>query len=127
MSRTRVAIESPLRGDMERNVAFCRNVCQYAVSRGYNPYAMHLFFPQFLDDNDDEDRRVGIECGLGWTDFAEEVWFCLRPKDAVTEGMRLAAERHQELVREGKERVIKFYRFTQEGELIGEWQLPHAA
>ena len=119
----KVAIESPFRGDEARNIEFCRNVCRYAVLNGFNPYAMHLFFTQFLDDSKAQERELGIKCGLAWTDDADEVWFCLRPGDEPSPGMIKAVAR-DELAKDKKVRILKFLQFTQEGELVGKWQPP---
>ncbi len=117
--RKQIAIESPFAGDVARNIEFCKNICRYAVLHGFNPYAMHLFFPQFLDDLSKEERFLGITCGLAWTDHAKEVWFCLRKEDKISPGMFKAIERNTELVQQGKGRVIRYLLFSQEGELVG--------
>ncbi len=83
---------------------------------------MHIFFTQFLDDTIAHERSLGIECGLDWTDHSDEIWFCLRPGETASLGMRRAIERDQELVRAGKVRALKFLLFTQEGEPAGTWE-----
>lgn len=112
-----VVIESPYAGDVERNVAFCRAVCRYAVGQGYSPYASHLIFTQFLDDNIPSERKAGIDAGLAWARHAEQAWFCLRPDEGLSNGMRYALNQH---ISEG--RAVRFFRFTQEGHLIVEEQ-----
>ncbi len=47
-------------GDVERNVARARSFCRFAVGQGYVPIAVHLFYPQFLKDEDPEERKQGI-------------------------------------------------------------------
>lgn len=124
-SRPRVAIESPYAGDVEANEAFAEAVCRWAVLAGYNPFAMHLHYTRFLDDEDPEERRAGIECGLQWTDDADEVWFCRRPIDAeLTRGMALAQQRNRQIAREGRERRVRQLTFTQDGRLIDGWEGP---
>jgi len=115
----KVAIESPYKGDVERNIEFCQNICKFAVQNGYNPFAMHLFYPQFLDDKITQERNLGIQCGLGWTDHANEVWFCLREEDKISQGMLRAIERNTELEKSEKFRKLRYLLFTQEGMLIG--------
>ena len=110
-----VVIESPYAGDVVRNVAFCRNVCRYAVTQGCAPYASHLLFTQFLDDDLTDERAAGIFGGLAWSRHAEEAWFCLREGDEFSRGMQLAWDRHGD---EGRTRIV--LRFTQHGELIRE-------
>lgn len=114
-SRPLVAIESPYKGDVARNEQFARNVCRYAVLAGYNPFAMHLLFPQFLRDGDQAERDVGITCGLAWTERASEVWFCLRPGDSMSGGMSLALAHHRARQISGVPIALKFFRFAQDG------------
>lgn len=110
-----VLVESPFRGDEERNVQFCRNVCRAMVLEGKNPYASHLFFPQFLDDEIPAERDLGITLGLEWGDRAIDVYFCLRPNEGMSNGMQYALDRHQMT---GK--ICRLRRYTQEGQLISE-------
>ncbi len=85
---TRVVIESPYAGDVFANAAFARNVCRWAVERGYSPYASHLFFTQFLDDAKPDERTAGMQAGFAWGALAEEVWFCLPDGKALSSGMQ---------------------------------------
>ena len=45
-----VYIASPYSGDVERNVAFAKAACRYAMKQGVTPIASHLLYPQMLDD-----------------------------------------------------------------------------
>jgi hypothetical protein len=54
-----VFVSSPYRGDLEKNVAFAQECCAYEIALGNTPYAPHLFFPQFMEDDD-----MGIQHGL---------------------------------------------------------------
>jgi hypothetical protein len=51
-----VYIASPYSGDVEQNVKFAIEACQYAISRGCTPIAPHLLYPQILDDSDPKQR-----------------------------------------------------------------------
>ena len=46
-----VYIASPYSGDVERNVAFAKAACRYAMNQGVTPIASHLLYPQMLDDS----------------------------------------------------------------------------
>jgi hypothetical protein len=61
-----VIIESPYAGDVEANVAYAKRCVQDSLDRGEAPFASHLFYPLFLDDNDQSERTVGISCGKAW-------------------------------------------------------------
>ena len=51
-----VYIASPYSGDVERNVAFAKAACRYAMNQGVTPIASHLLYPQMLDDGVPEER-----------------------------------------------------------------------
>ena len=75
---------SPLRGDIEQNIQNAREYCKYAVSEGVLPIAPHIFFTQFLDDNNPDDRQAGMEMGMEQLRTADELWVF---GDTVSEGM----------------------------------------
>ena len=56
-----VYIASPYSGDVERNVAFAKAACRYAMNQGVTPIASHLLYPQMLDDGAPEERKLGTE------------------------------------------------------------------
>lgn len=56
-------VESPYSGDVEANVAYAKRACDDCFEKNETPYASHLFFPQFLDDSDDDERELGIRAG----------------------------------------------------------------
>lgn len=91
----RVYICSPLRPhgeteeerkkDLHRNEQLARFACRYATEHGCMPLAPHLYFSQFMDDADPQDREDGIRYGLKWLEGCEEIWVVER---RITEGMK---------------------------------------
>ena len=78
-----VYIASPYSGDVERNVAFAKAACRYAMNQGVTPIASHLLYPQMLDDNIPVERELGLLFGLALLRMCdrilkvcEEVWVC---------------------------------------------------
>lgn len=69
-----VYICSRYAGDIEGNISAARDYCRYAVEKGYIPVASHLLYPQFLDDNDPEQRKLGLFFGNILMDRCDEVW-----------------------------------------------------
>lgn len=67
-----VILESPYAGDVEANVEYARRCVADSLRRGEAPIASHLLYtqPGILDDNDPEQRRLGIEAGLAWLPVA---------------------------------------------------------
>jgi|SRR5215472_1691485 len=71
----KVVVESPYAGDIERNKAYL-NVCLYdSILRGEAPYASHKLYPDILNDDDPQERRLGIELGYTWLQAANLVAF----------------------------------------------------
>lgn len=82
-----VYICSPYRGDVEENV---RKAQLYSVKAMIDhpdvlPIAPHLLFTQYLDDNDPEQRRMGLSAGLDLLSICDELW--VYGLDNPSEGM----------------------------------------
>ena len=58
--RPLVYIASPFAGDTEYNISKARGYCRFAISKGFIPIAPHLLYPQFMDDEDKEQRELGL-------------------------------------------------------------------
>lgn len=71
--RRRVVIESPYAGDVERNLRYLRAAMRDCALRGESPYASHGLLTQegVLDDNNPNERALGISLGLAWRDAAD--------------------------------------------------------
>ncbi len=69
-----VYICSPFSGDVETNVANARRYSRFAVDKGYIPIAPHLLFPQFLDDDNPQERELGLFFGNALMSKCAEVW-----------------------------------------------------
>lgn len=71
-TRRRVILESPYRGfdrdDRLDNIDYARTCLRDSINRGEAPIASHLLYTQqgVLDDNNPNERNLGIECGLAW-------------------------------------------------------------
>lgn len=75
----RAIIESPFKGanmdERKENENYARACCAHAVKLGFVPFASHLFFPQFLNEDDSEQRKLGIEMGYDFWDKADVLLF----------------------------------------------------
>lgn len=87
--RPLVYICSPYAGDIRENVENARRFCRYAVSCGYIPLAPHLFFPQFMWDDDDLERELALHMNLVLLSKCRELWVF---GDSPTKGMRFEIE-----------------------------------
>ena len=72
--RPLVYICSPYAGDVKANVLNARRYCRFAVQKDCIPIAAHLFFPQFMDDNDAKQRDLGLYMATVLLTKCSEVW-----------------------------------------------------
>lgn len=81
--RPLVYIASPFSGDVNTNIIRAQRYCRFAVKEGYIPLAPHLHFPQFLDDENIDERELGLHFALVLLGKCEELWVF----DKVSKGM----------------------------------------
>lgn len=93
----KVYICSPLRGNYEQNIKNTAEFCRAAVKCGYMPIAPHLYFPQFLNDTNAEEREIGINYGLQLLTDCDEMWVFLPDSGKPSDGMRQEIEKAEEV------------------------------
>ncbi len=76
MSEELTYIISPYAGDIEANVAFAIRCCRTAIQQGHTPIAVHLLYPQILNDQDPVERATGLELGLNILRHCAAAWVC---------------------------------------------------
>ena len=94
-SRRRILICSRYAGDIEHNVEVAQTLCRMAVEAGCAPFAPHLLYPQFLNEDDPDQRDLGISLGLRFMEACDEVW--VYTGDGVSRGMRRELEHARQL------------------------------
>ena len=90
----KIYICSPYKGNTERNTARAKIYCRFAFESGHVPIAPHLYFPQFLDDGDKNERAAGIRYGLEQLWQCREVWVF---GAIISDGMRAEIELAKDL------------------------------
>lgn len=90
----KVFICSPYRGDVEKNLKAARKHAHMAAIIGYCPIAPHLMFPRFLNDNDPEQRILGITLGIEQMKVCDEIWIF---GGRISNGMAFELEQAKEL------------------------------
>ncbi len=86
--RKRVYIASRYAGDTAANTAAAVRFCRFAVQNGCLPIAPHLLYPQILDDNEPDERRLGLMFGLALLSNCHELWVFANPLPwAISSGM----------------------------------------
>jgi hypothetical protein len=71
----RVVVESPFKGDVERNKLYLERCLRDCVMRGESPYASHKMLTDCLDDDDPKEREMGITAGYAWWTAGDLVVF----------------------------------------------------
>ena len=88
-----VYIASPFAGDTERNTERAQGYCRFAVSEGCIPLAPHLHYPQFMDDDDREQRELGLFFALVLLGKCDELWVFGKPSDGMYREITKAKKR----------------------------------
>lgn len=92
----RVAVESPFGAPTQdiinENISYAKACVNDCLKRGEAPYASHLFFTQegLLDDNDPDERMLGIMAGKEWEKAA--VRTAVYVDRGISSGMKLGIE-----------------------------------
>jgi len=88
-----IYICSPLRANkqhtLEQNVERAKRICRVCSLKGILVMAVHLYFPQFLDDNIEEERNCGIQHGITMLGMCNEMWVF---GEIMSSGMRAEIE-----------------------------------
>jgi hypothetical protein len=66
------------------HVTLARAACREVLRAGDAPFAPHLLYPDLLDDEDQEERALGMSAGRAWLVASDEV-LVVGP---VSDGMR---------------------------------------
>ena len=109
MENKLIYIASPYAGDVEKNVAFAKAACRYAMEQEYTPMAVHLLYPQFLDDSNPQERASGLAMGHQVLSVCDELWVC---GDRISSGM-------ESEIQEAKRMGIPIRKITEEQILGG--------
>jgi hypothetical protein len=86
----RVIIESPYAGDIARNKAYLQACIRDCLNRGEAPFASHQMYTDALDDNDPEQRKLGMLAGLRWAWCADAI--VVYGDHGISPGMKWAIE-----------------------------------
>ena len=73
-----------MKGDVEKNLKLAKFAARVLINSGYIPVVPHLYFPQFLDDNDQYERIKGIKMGVELMKECDRMWII---GTTITNGM----------------------------------------
>lgn len=95
-SMPRVVVESPYSGDVQLNLRYLRACLRDCFERGELPFASHALYtqPGVLNDEDPQERELGIQAGFAWAALAEKrvIYQDLGVSSGMVEGMNHARE-----------------------------------
>lgn len=70
----KIFVCSPLRGNVVLNLNRAIEHCRYVARCGHIPIAPHVYFTRFLNEDIEEERRMGIEMGIELMGDCQELW-----------------------------------------------------
>lgn len=85
-----IYICSPLSGNVEQNQENARRYCRFAVDSGYIPIAPHLFFPQFMSDENEKERSLALFMDIALLSKCAELWVFGK---TISQGMSIEIEK----------------------------------
>jgi len=88
--RPLVYVCSPFSGDVEVNIENARRYSRFAVDSGCIPITPHLFFPQFMRDDDPKERNLAIFMDIVLLTKCAELWVF---GERISTGMSLEIEK----------------------------------
>lgn len=94
MSKKIAYIIHPFRDDKENNEKNMKFIAAVAVRSGTVPIATALYFPHFLNEENEAERLEGIDCGLTLMECCDEVWLF---GFNISEGMKMELDCAREL------------------------------
>ncbi len=83
--RPLVYICSPFSGDVEDNTERTKQFCRFALEQGQIPLAPQLMFPQFMDDENPEERELALFMDIVLLGKCSEMWVF---GDIISTGMQ---------------------------------------
>ncbi len=96
--RPLVYICSPYAGDITKNVMNARKYSRFAFEQKTIPLAPHLLFPQFMNDENPEEREAALHFNYVLLGKCEELWVF---GDIISDGMAheigIAKKRRQKI------------------------------
>lgn len=105
-----VIIESPFKASVlyteKQNREYLNKCILDCILRGESPYASHKMLVDSLDDDNPEERKLGIEAGFAWAAQADKAVFYI--DHGISHGMLMAAYRHGEAGLEIEVRRLEF-------------------
>jgi hypothetical protein len=69
-----IYVASAYRGNVQLNTERTKRYCRFVINKGCVPFAPHLLYTQFLNDNDKDERQQGLAFGNAILAKCNELW-----------------------------------------------------
>jgi hypothetical protein len=66
-------LSAPTHEEVKANINRARRYCRKIALDGNLPYAPHTYFTEFLIDDLQDEREIGMKMGIAWLDECEEI------------------------------------------------------
>lgn len=76
---------SPCRGNVAANVSWAKLYTELVLRSGHTPITPHAFYTEYLDDDNPQERALGLEAGISLLRRCDEVWIF---GTTITDGMQ---------------------------------------
>ena len=83
----KIFVSSPLAGDYENNIKNAQKYCREVLLQGYMPLAPHVYYTNFLEENNEVERQLGMDMGLRWLAECDEIW--VFNQNGISKGMQV--------------------------------------
>ena len=70
----KIFVCSKLRGNIENNIKRTKEFCREVCLEGNVPIAPHIYFTQFLNELNENERNLGIDYGIELLKNCDELW-----------------------------------------------------
>lgn len=104
-------LSSSYQKTVELNQSQARDLCGMLIHLGLLPIAPHIYFTQFLNDNDETQRLIGIKMGIELLKECDIIY--VYDTDKISNGMKeeinFAQEKNIPIIYESKIKLWKKY------------------
>lgn len=83
----KVFICTPYRGDIKKNVRNAKIICGNVARNGNAVFAPHLLYTQFLNDELEQERDLGINSGIEFMNDCDWLFYWPTSVKEISEGM----------------------------------------
>lgn len=83
----KIFVSSPLAGDYKNNIKKAQEYCREVLLQGYMPLAPHVYYTNFLQEENEAERQLGMDMGLRWLAESDEIW--VFNQNGISKGMQV--------------------------------------